>query len=272
MAGDGPEMLMRQMLALVVSALCVAPAALAQEEAAPAKDAAAPAAAPAAADSDLTDEGTEQREAAVDGTGRTLQERIRAVSRRAFLKEGRFELTPFAAANTNDAFFRSWALGARARYHFTEEFAVDVGGLGSPFQEELDAVRVLNAAEIDLEATSQLLGLVDVGATFTPFYGKFALMSEYVVHFDTFVSGGIGGVFDLVNDQFQAHPALQLGVGGQLFFTRWLAARVDFRNYVYPQQIGNELTFPNLLVLQAGLAFYFPFDFDYAGEQQGTKG
>src|SRR5688572_22821290 len=100
--------LLHASLALFAAAVLADPA-IAQDAAA-----APPAGAPAA-DSDLAQEaGDPDAAAAEDGsTGKTLQERIRAVSRRVFLKRQRFELAPNAGFTTNDALNRFWNFGAR---------------------------------------------------------------------------------------------------------------------------------------------------------------
>jgi outer membrane beta-barrel protein len=232
-------------------------------------------AAPATGDADLQREGEGQgAQQNVDaGTGKTLQERIRAVSRRTFLKADRFELAPQAGITTNDPFFRSWAFGARGAWHFSEEFALDFGGAYAPIQEQLDIFRALNVdpADLDLKqvATTSLTAYVDAGVTFSPFYGKVALASELVGHFDAFISAGLAAVID--NAPQPVHPGLELGIGSRLYLNRWLALRADVRNYLYPGDINGELAFGNLLLLNLGAAIYFPLDFDYSAETLGAK-
>ena len=232
----------------------------------------------AAVDADLEKEAEASATAEnVDaGTGKTLQERIRAVSRRTFLKEGRFELAPMGGASANDPFFRAWTVGARGSYHFSEEFSLDFGGAGAVYQEQLDIFRALNVdpqviadnVKDKLEAAT-LYGFADVGVTFSPFYGKIALASELVGHFDTFVSGGLAVIIDRAGTI--AHPGLEVGVGSRLFLTRWLVLRADVRDYLYPADIGGQVAFGNLLMLNVGAGFYFPLDFDYANETLGAK-
>ena len=225
-------------------------------------------------DADLTKETSA---ASVDdddqSTGKTLQERIRAVSRRSFLKAGRFELAPHAGFTANDPFYRSWAFGARGAWHFNEEFALDFGGAWAPLQQPLDNFRVWNVdiEDVDLPPGSSLLAYGDIGVTYSPFYGKVALASEVVGHFDTFVSAGLGAVVD-TGAAVGVHPAFEIGLGSRIYLTRWLVARVDVRDYLYPVDLGGELAVGNLLLLNFGVGFYFPFDFDYAAETLGAKG
>ena len=257
-------------LMVLAAAIASAPSRAVGEAPAPAP-APAPAAAPAAADSDLAKEGEQANEQPEEGsTGKTLQERIRAVSRRVFLKRQRFELVPLFGFTTNDPLNRAWSFGARGSWHFNEELAVDFGG-GGGFNQQLQDLRILNPDELESFPTgTPQLGYGDVGVTFSPFYGKFALMAEQVAHFDGFISGGLGAVFDQSPEV--VHPAVELGLGTRVFITRWLTLRADLRNYAYPTNVGGKLTFPSALLLTFGAGIHFPLDFDYSTEIIGGKG
>lgn len=280
-----PQRTMRGLAVKLLAAACLLTAPLASRPAAAQAPPAPPAAqaqAPAppaegrgGADSDLAAESKDAGETVAEegsGTGRTLQERIRAVSRRVFLKRGRFELEPQFGFTANDALNRAWSFGARGSYHFNEEFALDFGG-GGGFSQQLDDVRLFDADPEALNearaGTPKQYGYADVGVTFSPFYGKLALMAEQVIHFDGFISGGLGAVID---DSAEAvHPAIELGVGGRVFVSRWLCIRADVRNYTYPLTVARELTFPSALILSFGVGVFLPFDFDYSNEIIGGK-
>lgn len=249
---------------------CAALLALSAAAPAIAQDAPPPSA-PAPTDSDLAEESSPDAAAEDGSTGRTLQERIRAVSRRVFLKRQRFELTPLAGFSTNDALNRFWNFGARGAWHFNEELAIDFGGAGG-FNQELQDIRLIDGGNLPPEVKAEIVQQVaygDIGVTFSPFYGKFALMAEQVVHFDGFLSGGLGVMVD--NSAEAVHPSVELGLGGRVFLTRWLTVRADLRNYTYPLTVDGSLTFPSSLMLTFGLGFHLPFDFDYSTEQIGGK-
>lgn len=216
-----------------------------------------------AVDEDLKDEsqGSTLTDEETEGTGLTLQDRIKAVSRKVFLKEGRFELTPFGGFSTNDAFYRRWTVGTRASYHLIDSFSIDVGGAWNAWSEQLEAVRIVGQTQSAIPDEAVLFGYADAGVTFSPVYGKVALMSEWIIHFDGFVSGGLGAVF--TSNEDLVHPSMQLGVGSRVFLTRWLVLRADLRDYVYPQNRSGFSTLQNLLMLNVGVGFYFPFDFEY---------
>jgi outer membrane beta-barrel protein len=235
-----------------------------------------PAAAPAAAKPAGNDADIQQQQQANSdegSTGKTLQERIRAVSRRVFLKRQRFEIEPQFGFTTNDALEQDWSFGARASYHFNEELAIDFGGAYAPLNLPQDNVRIADGNNNALNGVvvTKQYGYADAGVTFSPFYGKLALLAEEVVHFDGFLSGGLGATFS--NEPGNVHPAIEVGVGTRVFLTHWLTARADLRNYSYVVANGNApLQFPNSLLLTFGLGVHFPLEFDYSSEVIGGKG
>lgn len=205
------------------------------------------------------------------GIGKTLAERISAVSQPVFLKAGRFELAPFGGVSASDAFFRRWSVGARGSFHILDSLSIDGGGAWNFWSEPLQAAVFLGTDPGELNDESKLLGYADIGVTFSPIYGKIALASEWIIHFDGYLSGGGGGVFSLpdpANPFTPVSPALEVGAGGRIFLTRWMVLRADVRDYIHPGQLGGQLNLQNLVVLNIGLGFYFPFDFEYEREVQ----
>jgi outer membrane beta-barrel protein len=281
---------------LAAWALFVSPAAHAQDDAAAGTDNAAastdaaaatdvgdeaptesaPTSGDAPSDSDIKDEARESADeikATDEGIGLTLQDRIRAVSRKTFIKAGRFEFAPFGGVSTNDAFFRRWTVGARLSYHIFDSLSIDVGGAANLWSQELDPVRVVAQQLNAIPDEAVLFGMGDIGITFAPIYGKIALMSEWIIHFDVFVSGGVGATIDSNQYTFLGqelpdfmpgiNPAAEIGIGTRIFVFRWLVLRADLRDYAYPQYRGGISTLQNLLMLNVGVGFYFPFDFEY---------
>jgi outer membrane beta-barrel protein len=208
-----------------------------------------------------------------DTIGLTLDDRIRAVSRKVFVKAGRFELLPFGGISTNDAFFQRWTAGARMSYHLMDSFSIDLGGAYSFWSWQLDPVRTVKQQLNAITDDAVFYGYGDLGFNFSPIYGKFALMSEWIIHFDAFVSGGLGTTFDSNQYTFLGdplpgwmpgiNPAAEIGIGTRIFLFPWLIFRLDLRDYAYPQYRGGISTLQNLLMLNVGLGFYFPFNFEY---------
>ena len=201
-----------------------------------------------------------------EGINLTLQDRIKAVSRKVFLKANRFELFPSIGVTTNDPFYRTWSIDGRAAWHINDALAIEIGGAYVPpfFIEKLPAVDLLREQAQLINADAKLLGRADAGITFSPVYGKVAILSDAIIHFDAFAVAGGGAVFD-TNQEF-AHPSMDIGAGVRVFLLRWLVVRADMRDYVYPQDRYGISTLQNLLTFNLGVGFYLPPDFDYQYE------
>ncbi len=209
-----------------------------------------------------------------EGLNLTLQDRIKAVNRKTFLKTGRFELEPFGGLTVNDAFFRRWAIGARAAYYLNDAFAIDFGGAAT-FDQVLDPVIELRKGLSAVPDENKLFGYADVGVNFTPIYGKVAALSEWIIPFDAFVSAGFGVTVDSSINALSPdipvgfHPAMEVGIGARVFLLRWLVVRADLRDYIYPQDRSDISKLQNLLMFNIGFGFFFPFDFEY--QYEATK-
>jgi outer membrane beta-barrel protein len=233
----------------------------------------AAAGAPASADASAT----EATAAPVDGgesIDLSLQDRITAVSRKVFLKRGRFELSPFGGVSVNDAYYRRWMVGGRAAYHVVDSLSLEIGGAFNVIPED----RLPSVAEAgqDLQAVPDdavFFGYGDVGGSFSPLYGKFAVLDDWIVHFDAFFTGGFGVTVDsnrytvLGNELPELvpgiNPAVEVGAGTRIFALRWLTVKLEARYYLWPQYRSSISTLQNLLFINLGVGFFFPFDFDY---------
>lgn len=201
-----------------------------------------------------------------EGINLTLQDRIKAVSRKVFLKANRFELFPALGVTTNDPFYRTWSIDGRAAWHVNDALAIEVGGAYVPpfFVEKLPMVDLLREEARLINVDAKLLGRADAGITFSPLYGKVAILSDAIIHFDAFAIAGAGAVFD--TNQDLVHPSMDVGAGLRVFLLRWLVVRADLRDYVYPQDRSGISTLQNLLTLNLGVGFYLPPDFEYQYE------
>jgi outer membrane beta-barrel protein len=201
-----------------------------------------------------------------EGIDLTLQDRIKAVARKTFLKAGRFELDPMVQVTVNDAFIRTWAVGGRAAWHINDAFALELGGGWVPpgFTQRLEPAELLKEKLALINIDNTLVGMADIGLTFSPLYGKVAVFGDGIVNFDGFLSAAVGATFDNGQDVF--HPAMTVGLGTRVFLTRWLVLRGDLRNTLYPQEKSQISTLQNLVFVGVGVGFYLPPDFDYQYE------
>ena len=140
------------------------------------------------------EEGELVKTATDEGIDLTLQDRIKAVARKTFVKTGRFELQPSMMVTVNDAFFRSFAAAGRVSWHLNEAFALEVGGAYIPpfFVQELEPVDLLREQLAHININDDVFALADVGVTFSPLYGKVAVLGDGIIQFDGFLSAGVG--------------------------------------------------------------------------------
>lgn len=168
---------------------------------------------------------------------RTLKDRIKSVSNRMFAKSGRVELTvlPLTSISLNDAFFQKYGLGAEFAYHISEAFAiqalitytlpdlnVDTGNAG--YHGSRPDTKIPYAGK-----RSFLLG---ADFCWSPVYGKVSLAAEYVMHFDTYVMGGVGAIGGDLGDTTNFGFAGSFGLGLRFFFNRSLALKIELKDYM----------------------------------------
>ena len=219
-------------------------------------------------DSDLAAESSAgSASAEATDVGRSLRERIRAVSAPVFVRRGRFAVAPYAGLSANDAFFERLQVGARASYHLLESLSLDAGAAANLISIPLNSARLLQEEQLELTDPTKLYGYFDVSATFAPIYGKASLMSELVMHFDAYASGGVGALAISLPDgsgllgDVPIQPAASLAVGARVFINQWLVVRAELRDYTYWGDFGGGAGVQTLLFANVGVGFYFPMHF-----------
>ncbi|MCP4499583.1 MAG: outer membrane beta-barrel domain-containing protein [Deltaproteobacteria bacterium] len=212
------------------------------------------------AEAETAEEATED-----DSGDLTQADRIKAVSRKTFLKRGRFEVEPFTGLSTNDAYYQHFFAGGRGSYHIVENLSVEFGGAFATTL-PLDTIGFLRTSHRLVPAGSPTLyGHAEVDATFSPVYGKFSFFKEWIINFDGFVSGGAGTIFEQTAG-LPVYPSFNVGIGARVFALPWLVVRTDLRYHAYVQQVGTVSTLQNLLLLTVGVGFYFPFGFNFENQ------
>lgn len=103
-----------------------------------------------------------------------------------------------------------------------------------------------------------LLGTLNV--EFAPLYGKLSLFTIGILTFDFTFLGGAGFVHRRGLDNITSWVG-DLGLGSRLFINRFMAVRIEFRDYFYRDKLNstNELRIENNFTLTGGLSVFFPF-------------
>jgi outer membrane beta-barrel protein len=186
---------------------------------------------------------------------------ITAVQKRPLRQAKRLELWGYGSMSIADPYLQRWGGGLRAMYHLREGLAlgVDAGGLGTwATQELVIAKRELHARIIESRQRASLAGM----ASIAPIYGKVALPGDALVHFETFLDAGLGGVLTETEAGKGVRPMLTGGIGQRLFLGE---------NFALTARVGGEVYAEHVLVdgvrqthamgfwtVQFGLSWYLP--------------
>jgi outer membrane beta-barrel protein len=215
-----------------------------------------------------------------------------AVQQKYFLRARRFELNPFWAFSLNDQFVSHPGPGLNINYYITDVLAVGVhgtfyGGLNVDSEFNFQNRRATRVAvplnEYLFEASGNF--------TYVPMYGKFSGFSEFIFHYDLYLTGGVGAIFtkpipviDPDNRKFdpEGKLAFNLGIGLRIALNRWLAPTLEIRDVLYPEKIealtvgqtqaqqqnpgtwlDNSSRLSYHFQAQLGISIFLPFSWEY---------
>lgn len=197
-----------------------------------------------------------------------LEDRVKAVQRKGFLKRGRWQVAAFASPTWNDAFYQKYALGGRLAYNLKDSFAVAVSGTYYLLS------RNRTVREGSLAFQSQLLqsqpsysGMLE--GIWSPVYGKAAWLGRRIVHFDVYLVGGLGLVWSATSFAPRdegPHLAGEFGGGIRFYPTSYLALEIGVTATLYPDQkdLAVPGTLQKIIAAGVGVSFFFPgFEYYY---------
>ncbi len=220
---------------------------------------------------------------------RPLTAEVYAVQQAYVLRRRRLEVNPYWGFTLNDQFVSHPGPGLALNYYITNVLAVGVNGnLYSGLNADSDfnfqnrrAARVSNPI-------NEYSWNANVNFTYVPIYGKFSTFSKFIFHYDIYAVAGVGAistrpipVIDPDNRKFDYSPkiAFNAGLGMRIFFTRWLAANLELRDYAYIEKLESltvdtvdpsnaetwldRSSFTNHVQAQLGLSVFFPFSWQY---------
>lgn len=165
---------------------------------------------------------------------------IDVVQGRLFRKALRSELSMDFGLIVDNQFLNYQLIQPRFTFHIRESFGLELS-YGKAFHQERAVLDAL--ADVDCDSNGD--GVADANCSivldppsdpiknmyfanlvFSPIYGKFAIFSKKIYHFDVYLLAG-GGMFD--NERSQRF-GFNVGAGTKIFMNDWLAVRLDFRN------------------------------------------
>ena len=179
---------------------------------------------------------------------------VHVVEKKDYSDRGHAELTLYpAAVQVNGKFTQHLGAALGFTYHLHENFAVMAMGMWnyvnaeSSFNTELS-----NKVNVEAASASSLLmsGGALVGVEVTPFYGKFALFQNRLVHFSIVLNGGAGAgsTRHQLKPSNAAGPATygdtgwrfmaEVGGGFRVKFADWFSVRLEMRDVLYSATVS----------------------------------
>lgn len=180
----------------------------------------------------------------------------RGVQPRLFTKAFRHELSILGGWFAQDANDGAPWWGGTYTFHFSEELGLEAGvGFSRAHIRAVDTVQRRFPQPIAVfdndRRIRQYLGTL----LWSIAYGKMRWMGGAISRFDLHVAMG-GGVTD---DEISRGLMGSAGLGAKIYFTSWLALRLELRDQISQQKVLDESRIVNDLLFFGGLSVFIPF-------------
>jgi outer membrane beta-barrel protein len=236
------------------------------------------------ADIDLGADPTAGPESKLSQGERVSWQDIVVVVRKPFLKQRRLEILPQWGITMNDNIIRHYQFSGQLNFFLTDVLAV--GLEGQYYIKDLREPYDLVARQARRLPT---VNKYNYGAAlnfhYVPIYGKFAILDQHIIHWETFFTAGVGFT---QSEVIPRDPAFQpftnflitpnVGASMRFFVTKFITVNAGIRDYVFVDKfeaVGRteingdaaknnaDSSLINNVVFQAGLSFWFPTSFEY---------
>jgi outer membrane beta-barrel protein len=200
----------------------------------------------------------------------TVEDRVKSVQRKLYIKKDRFELAAFGTGAVNDPFLRKYGGTLRPAWYFADTLAVSMWLAGLRVDSTDDAKIAKRTFQSRLPF-SRPMWVIIPALEWSPIYGKIAIWND-ILHFDSYVVGGFGAV--ITETSFAPEPGAclegcargplpgaNLGIGVRFVARDYIAVNAALINTSYvdiPSGFTISAT-QNVLTLNAGISVFFPF-------------
>lgn len=218
------------------------------------------------------------------GDSRVSWQDIVVVVRKPFLKQHRLELLPMWGVTMNDNIIRHYQFSATLNYYLTDVLAV--GLEGQYYVEDLrEPYDLVPSQARRLPSVNKYNYGAALNFHYVPIYGKFAILDQHIIHWETFFTAGVGFTQSEVIPRDENLDPFKnflitpnVGASMRFFVTKFLTVNAGIRDYVFVDQFeavgrtersGEQAkenatsSLINHVVFQAGLSFWFPTSFEY---------
>jgi outer membrane beta-barrel protein len=188
-----------------------------------------------------------------------LEDRVKSVQKKVYLKKNRFEISPMVGISVNDPYYSKLTVTGFAAYYLADTLAL--AARGSWIQVvKTDDVRTAQHAFSSEIYHSDPQWSVTGDLLWSPIYGKATIFNS-ILHFDAYLLGGMGAVDTVTSALEGPHVAFDLGVGLKFVAKDYLAVNAALINTTYvdtPSGTSQGIT-QNLMTLNIGVSLFIPF-------------
>ncbi len=168
---------------------------------------------------------------------------VKVLQNRFFKKALRPEVSGYLGTALNEAYTKTFALGARLGFFFNEWIGADYTFTHFDVENSADlkALRSIRVFDDEQKLTTiepsfvSLNSLHALTATVAPIYGKINLFDFMILYSDIYFSAGSGLLSTSQGDKVP----LILGVGQRFYFAKRFNARIDAWDHVFEQEREN---------------------------------
>jgi len=203
---------------------------------------------------DESGEEAESAESALHGLacleGDATGGRRKGVQRRDFLKKHRFELSGLGGFYASDALSSTYSYGGAVAFYPSEDFGLEFLLTRTPMQFRLEQPFTAFDQQTHFSPTVAWQGIASL--LWSPIHAKFKFSETTIIHGDLFAVVGAGRT----DDPSVLGLTWEAGVGAKLYFNRFLAFRLDLRDFLLPQEVLGRGRITNNVTILAGLSLW----------------
>jgi len=163
------------------------------------------------------------------------------VQNRLYSKKQKLELGVFGGIITTDPFLSVKSVGGLIGYHLTEYWEINVIG----WRDYVSPSTALTTFETTIGATTNnnppqwYLGTEAMASIL---YGKLSLIGKSIIYYDMHLIAGVG----VTGTESGKYFTPSVGLGQQVYLTKSISIRLDYRLMNYTEQITEKVITPKL--------------------------
>lgn len=154
------------------------------------------------------------------------------VQNRLYTKGNRLELGVFGGLISSDPFLSVRTLGGSIGYHLSEYWGLHIVGWKS-FVSSSSDLRIFDATRGASVNTNEPKSFVDGEVAYSLIYGKLSLVGKSILYYDLRLIAGVGAT----TTENGTYIGPVVGIGQQIYLTRSLALKADYRLTPYHEDI-----------------------------------